>query len=320
MRLSSVSQCDSEGDDDKVSDAGSGFSNTHPFTASKSSKSNSTPPPLVEHVSTNSTSNLECITAKTDVSIDQKVVMTELPPPALPTPLSTTTSIVTTTPTVTTTTTTQIDKLNQNVQNVQVPSSRTDESNKSNTGGDQKDPKNTQLTSLIPVGLVVKTEKITPEIGPIIPLNNVETVDKKPALNIEPPKETHQNANSTTEPPHLEKRENEPFGPTGIPIKIVKHDPASIPDPAAPSSFMYRSPYAQAPPAGFPNYPYPVPPAIDSKDKLSPSPTLNNKMTVPHLPVSSGAKDLLQQPGKMEKNPAPPLLLNPPPKERDNFR
>lgn len=81
-----ILQCDSEGDDDKVSDAGSGFSNTHPFTG-KSSKPNSTPP-LVENVSTNS-SNLESITAKTDLNIDQKVV-TELPPPALPSPITTT--------------------------------------------------------------------------------------------------------------------------------------------------------------------------------------------------------------------------------------
>lgn len=239
--------------------------------------------------------------------IDQKVAMTELPPPALPSPLSTTNSTTTTTPIATS----HIDKVNQVVQNIQVPS-RIDE--KSNITSDKNDPRNTQSTSLI-AGLVVKTEEAPQvELGPTT-INNVEIADTKVALNIESPKETHPHTNNSSSEP--QKRESESFGPG--PIKVVKHDPATIPD-AGPSSFLYRSPYAQGPP-GFPNYPYPVPPAIDTKDKLSPSPNMNSKMAVPHLPVTPVSKDnLLQQPIKTDKNPAPPLSLNPPPKERDNFR
>lgn len=153
------------------------------------------------------------------------------------------------------------------------------------------------------VGLAsVKTEEVNQDLGP---LNKAEN-DSKSTLNIDILKET-QNTNSDV---HLENRENDTFG-TGTPIKVVKTDPSATD--AGSSSFLYRSPYAQ-PATGFPNYSYPVTP-MDSKE-LSPLP-INNKMTVPLLPVSSGTKDLLQ-PTKSDKHLSSHSLN--PPKERDNFR
>lgn len=77
-------QCDSEGDDDKISDAGSCFSHTQSFIT-KPSKTDSTSQ-SVENMSTNN-SNIESTKTKTDLVLDQKTV-TELPPPALPNPVA----------------------------------------------------------------------------------------------------------------------------------------------------------------------------------------------------------------------------------------
>lgn len=168
------------------------------------------------------------------------------------------------------------------------------------SNGEKNELRNTQSTSLMAGLADLKREE---DVGQ---LNNTDNDTKSTINNIETTKETQ---NSET---ILENRDIEAFG-SGVPLKVVKNDPA-VTD-AGPSSFLYRSPYAQTA-TGFPSYPYPVPP-IDSKDKqLSPS-TLNNKMTVPLLPISSGSKDLLQS-SKTDKNSSS-LSFNPP-KERDNFR